>query len=157
MSGRRGKRQLLALERGDELMNLKNFMVLVLAGLLVISPVLAGGCVQTQTIKDVSPKEASTLIQNDQNNPDFVILDVRTRQEFTDGHIANAINIDFYADTFRDELNNLDKNKTYLIYCRSGGCSGKALNIMAELNFSKVYNISGGIIGWKAEGLPLVK
>jgi len=54
-------------------------------------------------------------------------------------------------------LNNLDKNKTYLIYCRSGARSGSALDIMAELNFREVYNILGGINQWKAEGFPTVK
>jgi len=78
-------------------------MVLVLAGLLTISLILAGGCVQIQTIKDISPEEASTLIQNNQNNPDFVILDVRSAQELTERHVANAVNIGLYSDTFRLE------------------------------------------------------
>lgn len=138
-------------------MKLKKFMVLVLTGLLVISPVLAGGCVQTQTIKDVSPKEASTLIQNNQNNPDFVVIDVRTPEDFANGHIANAVNIDYYSVTFRNDINKLDKTKNYLIYCQSGNRSGKARDIMRELGFQEVHNMLGGIIGWKAEGLPTIK
>jgi len=82
---------------------------------------------------------------------------VRTREEFTEEYIENATNIDFYSETFRDTLNNLDKNKTYLIYCQVGGRSGSALDIMAELNFKDVYNILGGTNQWKAEGLPTVK
>ena len=82
---------------------------------------------------------------------------MRTPEEFGEGHIENATNIDFYSETFRDELDNLDKNKTYLIYCRSGGRSGKALDIMAELNFKEVYNILGGINQWKSEEFPTVK
>jgi len=92
-----------------------------------------------------------------QNNPDFVIIDVRTRAEFVEEHIENAINIDFYSEAFRDTLNTLDKNKTYLIYCAVGGRSGSALDIMAELNFREAYNILGGINQWKAEGFPTVK
>lgn len=138
-------------------MNRKKFMVWVLAGLVVISSVLAGSCVQTQTIKDVSPKEASTLIENNQNNPVFIIIDVRTPEEFADGHIANADNIDYYSVTFRNDIDKLDKGKTYLIYCRSGNRSGKARDIMAELNFNKVYNMSGGILAWNDEGLPTTK
>jgi len=134
-------------------MRLKNFMVLALSASLVIGVALTGGCVrdETATIEDITPQEAFTLIQNNQNNPDFVILDVRTAEEVADGHIENAINIDFYSEAFRDELNKLDKNKTYLIYCRS------ALDIMTELNFKKVYNILGGINQWKAEGLSTTK
>ncbi len=136
---------------------MKNFMVLVLAVSLVTGVVLTGGCATTQVIKDVTPQEAFTLIQNNQNNLDFEIIDVRTPEEFGEGHIENAINIDFYSETFRDELDNLDKNKTYLIYCRSGGRSGKALTMMDELNFEEVYNISGGVVAWEAAGLPTVK
>jgi rhodanese-related sulfurtransferase len=147
-------------------MSLKNLVVLVLSVSLVIGVVLTGGCVggetvtqetPTQIIENITPQEAFTLIQNNQNNPDFVILDVRTPQELADGHIENVINIDFYSETFRDMLNNLDKNKTYLIYCRSGARSGTALDIMAELNFREVYNISDGIVRWQSEGLPIVK
>jgi len=141
-------------------MSLKNLMMLVLSVSLVIGVALMGGCAPsevetpTQIIENITPQEASTLIQNNQNNPDFVIIDVRTSEELADGHIENAINIDYYSETFRDELNNLDKSKTYLIYCRSGNRSAKALNRMAELNFREVYNILEGIVRWKAEGLP---
>jgi len=105
-----------------------------------------------QIIEDITPQEAFALIQNNQNNPDFII-DVRTPEEFAEGYIKDAINIDFYAETFRDELDKLDKNKTYLIYCRSGRRSGNALDMMAELNFREVYNILGGFNRWQAEGL----
>ena len=140
-------------------MSLKNFMVLALSVSLVIGAALTGGCVldETATIKDVTPQEAFTLIQDNQNNPDFVIIDVRTPQEFVAEHIENATNIDFYSEAFRDTLNTLDKNKTYLIYCRSGGRSGSALDIMAELNFREVYNILGGILSWQAAELPTTK
>ncbi len=141
-------------------------MILALSVSLVTGAVLTGGCAGNQTappetagqiIENVSPQEALNLIQENQNNPDFVILDVRTAEEVADGHIEEAINIDFYSETFRDEIDRLDKNRTYLIYCRSGGRSGNALDIMAELNFREVYNISDGIIAWEAAGLPTVK
>jgi len=140
-------------------MGLKNFMVLALSVSLVVGVALTSGCVldKTATIEDITPQEAFTLIQNNQNNPDFVIIDVRTLEEFSGEQIENATNIDFYSETFRDTLNTLDKNKTYLIYCRSGGRSGSALDIMAELNFKEAYNILGGINQWKAEGFPTIK
>ena len=143
-------------------MGLKNSMLSVLTVLLIAGVTWTGGCVTetpvqetpTQIIEDITPQEAFTLIQENQGNPDFVIIDVRTPEEFAEEHIENAINIDFYSETFRDELNKLDRNKTYLVYCRSGRRSGNALNIMKELNFREVYNISGGIIEWKAKGFP---
>ena len=138
-------------------MSLKNLMMLVLSALLVIGLVVMGGCrgketeTPTQRIEDITSQEAFTLIQN---NPDFIILDVRTPGEFAEEHIENAINLDYRSETFRDELNKLDKNKIYILYCRSGVRSRDALNIMAELNFGEVYHMSGGITEWKAEGLP---
>ncbi len=144
-------------------MRLKKCMVLVLSVLLIAGVILTVGCAgeevktPTQVIEDITAQEAFILMQNNQYNPDFVIIDVRTPEEFAEGHVEKAINIDYYSETFRDELNNLDKNKTYLVYCRSGNRSGNALNIMAELNFKEVYNMSGGIIAWNAEGLPTVK
>ena len=144
---------------------MKKLLPLLLVS-LIIGVILTGGCVSTETvppnqetqiIENITPPEAFALIQDNQNNPDFVIIDVRTPEEFADGHIENAINLDYYSETLRDELNKLDKGKKYLIYCRSGNRSGKALNIMQELNFREVYNMSGGILEWQAEGLPLTK
>lgn len=129
---------------------------------LVGGATLAGGCLGTkqqpaQIIKDITPQEAFSLIQEKQAIPDFVIIDVRTPKEFAEGHIEGAINIDFYSETFCDELNILDKNKTYLIYCRSGRRSASTLSIMEELHFREAYNMTGGIIQWEAEGLPTVQ
>jgi len=142
-------------------MGRKNLRVLVLSALLVVGLVVTGGCVRseipTQIIENITPQEAFALIQGNQNNPDFVIIDVRTLEEFAEGHLEDAINIDYYSETFRDELTLLDKSKTYLIYCRSGNRSGQTLDIMEELNFREVYNMSGGIKQWLAEGLPTVK
>ena len=144
----------------------KSLLLLVLTGALVIGVVLASGCTGSQTItqdtpariiEDITPQAAFTLIQENQDKPDVVILDVRTPIEFGAGYIENAILIDYYSKTFRDELDNLDKNKTYLIYCRSGGRSGRALDMMAELRFKEVHNILGGILAWNAEELPTVK
>ncbi|MFC2035804.1 rhodanese-like domain-containing protein [Chloroflexota bacterium] len=146
-------------------MSLKCLNILVLSILLVIG---VGGCasstietpenkILTQIIESITPQEAFTLIRNNQNNLDFIIVDVRTSEEFTDGHIENAVQIDFYSETFRNELDSLDKDNAYLIYCQSGNRSGRALDMMAELNFKEVHNILGGIISWITEGLPIVK
>ncbi len=162
--------------------SLKNLIMLVLSVSLVIGVVFAGGCVgkevetppqqtpppineieppaqetPTQIIEDITPQQALTLILENQDNPHFVIVDVRTPEEFAEEHIEDAINLDFRSETFQDELNTLDKNKTYLIYCPSGIRSGSALDMMAELDFREVYKISGGIYAWKAEELPTIQ
>ena len=140
----------------------------MLSASLVTAVALVAGCADgetiapaeetaTQIIEDITPQEAFTLMQDNEGNPSFVILDVRTAEEFASGYIENAINIDYYSDAFRDELDNLDKTKTYLIYCRSGRRSADALDIMTELDFREVYNMLGGIIDWQAEELPTTK
>ena len=111
----------------------------------------------TQIIADITVQEALTLIEDNQDNPDFVILDVRTHEEFAPGHIENATNIDKNSETFQDEINNLDKDKIYLVYCGSGGRSASALAIMQELGFMEAYNMLGGISQWQAEGLPVTE
>lgn len=149
-------------------MNPKNLIISVFLGALIIGILLTSGCSQTetntaksetqiQTIKNIIPEEAYILIQENKDNPNFVILDVRTPEEFLGEYIENAVNLDYYSDTFRNDLDKLDKNKTHLIYCRSGRRSENALNIMKELDFREVYNMLGGIIKWKSEGLPTTK
>jgi len=107
-----------------------------------------------QTIENVSAVDAFGIMQN---NTDLIIIDVRTPDEFNMGHLENAINIDFYSDTFEQNIDKLDKDKTYLIYCRSGKRSGKSHVIMEGLNFSEVYNMEGGMLSWNMAELPLTK
>ncbi|WP_426091413.1 rhodanese-like domain-containing protein [Flavobacterium sp. DSR3-2] len=81
-----------------------------------------------------------------------VILDVRTEDEFNEGFIANAINIDIHrGQDFVTEIEALDKNKNYYVYCRSGMRSAKACEIMNQLGFINAYNLIGGITEWDGE------
>ncbi|HEY82582.1 MAG TPA: rhodanese-like domain-containing protein [Dehalococcoidia bacterium] len=137
---------------------------LALSGLLIALLVLGGGCLGQkqaapgdQIIEDVTLEEAYALMMDNLGSEDFVILDVRTPEEYASGHIERAVNLDYYSETFKEELDKLDKDKVYLIYCRSGNRSGKALAIMEELGFREVYNMRGGMIRWEAVGMPVVK
>ena len=85
------------------------------------------------------------------------LIDLRTLSEFNEGYISGAVHIDFYADDFEGEIIDLDKTKTYLIYCRSGGRSGKTLKFMREKEFQTVYNLEGGMSAWQSAGLPTIK
>lgn len=76
--------------------------------------------------------------------PNMKIIDIRTPEEYASGHIDEAINIDFYANDFKDQLEKLDKSDAYSIYCRSGSRSGKALGIMKDLGFTNVADLQGG-------------
>lgn len=71
------------------------------------------------------------------------IIDVRTPGEFNRGHVDKALNLDIYAPTFLGEIQKLDKNQKYQLYCRTGNRSGQAQTIMKQLGFSDVENVGG--------------
>jgi len=103
----------------------------------------------------VSVSEAIGLIQANEGNPDFVILDVRTSSEYAAGHIESAMNLDYYSNSFQHDLGMLDKEKTYLVYCLTGYRSGLAMDMMEDLGFEYVYGLSGGVEDWQFHGWPL--
>lgn len=83
----------------------------------------------------------------------LTVLDVRTSDEFGEGHIKGATQIDFFGADFEKELAKLDREKNYLLHCRSGGRSTKAMAVMKKLGFTSVYHLDGGMLAWtKAEG-----
>ncbi len=94
--------------------------------------------------EDVIAEEFNQLIAEKPG----IILDVRTAEEYEEGHINNALNIDFYGDNFANELENLDKNQPIYVYCHSGGRSGKTKKMLVDQGFICVYNLSGGFSKW---------
>ena len=115
----------------------------------------ATGDAQSEMLRTVPPQEGLELVQRNKDNPSFVILDVRTPEEFESGHIEGAINIDYYHPGFQVELGKLDKTKTYLVYCRTGNRSEKAFVVMKELKMKEVYVLDGGITAWRAANFPV--
>lgn len=87
----------------------------------------------------------------------YELLDLRTPEEFSNGHIEGAKNIDFKHEDFQSMLDELDKEKTYLLYCRTGNKSGQTLDLMKERGFRESYNMLGGIVEWNDEGYDVVK
>ena len=110
-----------------------------------------------QIIKKISIVEAYALVQANSGKFDFVLLDVRTPSEFDDGHLSGAIMIDFGSANFKNEVGKLDKNKRYLVYCRTSHRSGLAVAEMKNLGFIEVYDMDGGIVAWQSAGYPTVK
>ena len=80
--------------------------------------------------------------------PGIVLLDVRTPEEIAQGKIEGAGEIDFKSEGFEAAIEQLDKDKTYLIYCRSGNRSGKACRLMAGKGFKHLCNLKGGYLDW---------
>ena len=102
----------------------------------------------------VSAYEFNKLLSSKENN--YVLLDVRTKEEFNEEHIEGAVLLDFYLENFDFKLSQLDKNKIYFVYCRSGNRSGQTLEKMKELGFKNVYNLKGGINDWKKQNYKLL-
>lgn len=98
--------------------------------------------VQTMTTDDLA-----TLLSDQAN--EFVLLDVRTPEEVSQGQIPGSLSINYFDDDFEQQISVLDPDKTYIVYCRSGNRSGKAGKIMVEKGFGEVYNLKGGYTEWK--------
>jgi uncharacterized protein YyaL (SSP411 family)/rhodanese-related sulfurtransferase len=112
---------------------------------------------KAQGLLTISPKQANQLIQKEKDNDNFVIIDIRTPLEFKSGYIENAVLINFYSKNFLKEMQKLDKNKTYLIYCRSANRSTRTLSLIKDMGFKSLYNMDKGIIGWIQNGFKIVK
>jgi rhodanese-related sulfurtransferase len=85
------------------------------------------------------------------------IIDVRTPEEAAEGHLVGATTINFLGANFASEVQELNKNKTYLLYCRSGSRTRKAADAMQKMGFKHVYMLEGGITAWNEAGKPLEK
>lgn len=82
---------------------------------------------------------------------DVVLIDVRTPEEFAQGAIEGATNIDYFSQqTFIKKISSLDKNKPVYLYCRSGNRSMKAARQLVSLGFEKVYDLAGGYMAWSS-------
>jgi rhodanese-related sulfurtransferase len=131
---------------------MKKAVALAVAAIASVG-LLAGCSSSNEATKKVDPVEFSEVIAQ----PGVIILDVRTPEEFNAGHIANAININVADSNFSSEVSKLDKNATVAVYCRSANRSAVATNEMAELGFTDMYDMQGGIIDWEAAGGPVVQ
>ncbi len=124
----------------------------LLIALAIGAAVLAGCSSSSATLETVEPATAATVIAEE---PDAVVLDIRTPEEYQQGAIEGAVNIDFYATDFAAQLDQLDKNTPYVVYCRSGNRSGQAMDTFADLGFTDVTEIEGGIVNWYESGYPV--
>jgi rhodanese-related sulfurtransferase len=120
---------------------------------IALTVVVACGGTTTVEVEVISPAAAAEAIAD---TPSVVVIDVRTPEEFAEGHLDGARNIDVLAADFRDRVAELDRDSDYLIYCRSGSRSADAASVLEELGFASVDEIDGGIVAWQGAGLPVV-
>lgn len=100
-------------------------------------------------MKNLTQEQWAEALKDDKNAQ---IIDVRTEEEFIEGYIPEAKNLDIHGgQEFIDEINKLDKSKNYYVYCRSGARSAQACAIMKQQGFDNAYNLMGGITEWEGE------
>lgn len=134
--------------------NLKKILFATIVSIFVMS------CATTQQFKDIdqfqhipiSPQKAFTLSLHSLDT--ITIIDLRTPSEFALKHINGAQNIDFMSIEFMGLLDELDRDRTYMIYSRNNNMSLKAINVMREMGFKRIHHIEGGFIAWESAGLP---
>ncbi len=110
--------------------------------------------VNAQNFQQITVAEAKVLIAENENNPIFTILDVRTPAEYESGHIEGAHLRDFYDLDFEEQLDSLHKDRVYLVYCQAGFRSGLSYEMLQELGFNTVYDMLGGMNAWNADNCP---
>ena len=107
---------------------------------------------ESGAVTDVSVGDAATVLEE----PGITVIDVRTPSEYAAGHLQGAVNIDVNGTTFDSQLAELARDGTYFVYCQSGNRSAVAGDRMAQLGFTEIYNLTGGVVDWQADGGALV-
>jgi rhodanese-related sulfurtransferase len=118
--------------------------------LVLLYIAISSFAVQSQEIDNIvllSPTDFKTQIENNE----VQLIDVRTAEEFQEGHIEDAINIDFYSEDFENQFNKLDKEQPVYLYCRSGYRSNQSALKLKDLGFQNIYDLEGGFLNYNKE------
>lgn len=107
----------------------------------------------SQSVENISAQDVNAYLDSE----NLILLDVRTAQETSKGIIKNASVIDFYDSNFDKKIQKIQKDKTVIVYCKSGGRSSKAAQQLLAMGQAQVLNLKGGIISWKKAGFPITK
>jgi rhodanese-related sulfurtransferase len=121
-------------------------ILLIFSALFVFITACTGKQINDEVITTVDVKKAKELLKED-----IQLVDVRTPKEYEEGHIENALNIDVTDDSFVKNIQQLNKEKPVMVYCRSGHRSARAAQILKEQGFKKIYNLDGGFMAWESQ------
>lgn len=133
---------------------------------LLLSALLLSSCANAQSPKSEETAATSqntsqatnidvNTAQQTLQQSQVKLLDVRTAEEYAQGHIPGAQNIDFLGSNFSEEIKKLDPQQHYVVYCASGNRSQKATQQMSDLGFTQVQNVLGGFQAWQSQNLPV--
>ncbi len=128
-------------------MRFKSFLLFF----VVIVGLSAGSCQSAPAGNELKPESFKQKMDGMSNE---ILLDVRTPEEYNGGHLNGALNIDWNGDAFEAEVGKLDKSKPVFVYCLAGTRSAAAAKSMRNMGFKEVYELQGGIMKWRAAGLP---
>lgn len=106
---------------------------------------------------DIDVLSASAFKEKMGKTPDHILIDVRTPAEVKEGVIPGAKVIDFNSSDFATQIDKLDKDKEYFVYCKVGGRSGRTVDMMKQSGFKHVHDLKGGYMDWVKQGYPVVK
>ncbi len=130
---------------------IKIFLLLLILGMCGMA---CFSCQQEGQPINIDPEEFASLIPISSSD---VILDVRTKDEYNQGHLENAVLLDMYERGFKENIKNLDPNKTYYVYCYSGSRSKSAVKMMRREGINNSFNIKGGTIRLSKTNVTFVK
>ncbi len=125
--------------------------------IIALCAIMLTRCGKAQKIQDESSLPATEFSQKLDQTKDAQLVDVRTPGEFRNGHLKNAMNIDWSADDFADKATALDKDKPVFVYCLSGPRSEGASVKLKEMGFKNIYEMQGGMMKWRNADLPEIK
>lgn len=115
--------------------------------------ILLATVANSQSINDIEIDEFLKKMGSEK----YVLVDVRTAEEFGEGHIEGAINIDYYSEDFSNQISKIGRRTPVLLYCRSGNRSGKSMQLMYKIGFTEVKHLDCGIKGWEAENQKIIR
>ena len=122
--------------------------------LIIFAAILFNSCSNGQTQGTKTNLSATEFSDKIKELPTATIIDVRTPDEFSKGHLVNANNYDWNGNKFDEQISSLDKSKPIFVYCLSGGRSSSAASEMRSQGFVTVYELDGGIMKWRSANLP---
>lgn len=124
------------------------FSVVMLALLLV-------SAIPSQAQSGFRSIDAASFHRQLDAEPSAIILDVRTADEYNEGHIPGAIHIDVLQSDFQTRVEQLDLTQPIYVYCHSGGRSARAASMIRNMDVIQIYNLRGGMMAWRANSFPV--